>query len=47
LRDGVRRALLVTEINDEPAARSPLAPFLVEEGFAATAMGYQLRHAGR
>jgi ATP-dependent Lhr-like helicase len=43
VRDGIRRALLITEINDEPAARSPLAPFLVEQGFAATGMGYQLR----
>ena len=38
-----RRAMLIAEINDEPAARSPLAPFLVEAGFAATAMGYQMR----
>jgi ATP-dependent Lhr-like helicase len=41
--DGRRRALLVHEINEEPAARSPLAPFLAEAGFAATAMGMQLR----
>ena len=41
--NGKRRALLVSEINDEPPARSPLAPFLVEEGFAATAMGLQMR----
>ena len=40
---GRRRALLIAEVNDEPAARSALAPFLVEEGFTATAMGYQLR----
>jgi ATP-dependent Lhr-like helicase len=38
-----RRPILIAEINDEPAARSPLAPFLAEAGFAATAMGYQLR----
>ncbi|HUP62884.1 MAG TPA: crosslink repair DNA glycosylase YcaQ family protein [Thermoanaerobaculia bacterium] len=38
-----RRALLISEINDEPASRSALGPFLAEEGFAATAMGYQLR----
>jgi len=38
-----RRALLIAEINDEPAARSPLAPFLVEAGFVATGMGYQMR----
>ncbi len=40
---GRRRALLVAEINDEPAARSGLAPFLAEAGFVATAMGYQMR----
>ena len=40
-----RRALLVAEVNDEPVARSPLAPFLVEEGFVPTAMGYQFRAA--
>ncbi|HJQ38400.1 MAG TPA: DEAD/DEAH box helicase [Thermoanaerobaculia bacterium] len=38
-----RGAMLIAEINDEPAARSPLAPFLAEAGFAATAMGYQMR----
>ena len=42
--DGKRRALLITEINDEPVSRSPLAPFLVEHGFSPTGMGYQLRH---
>jgi ATP-dependent Lhr-like helicase len=43
VHDGMRRALLIAEINDEPASRSPLAPFLVEQGFAATGLGYQLR----
>ncbi|HEU4888996.1 MAG TPA: DEAD/DEAH box helicase, partial [Thermoanaerobaculia bacterium] len=43
VHDGTRRALLIAEINDEPASRSPLAPFLVEQGFAATGLGYQLR----
>ena len=43
VQQGVRRALLITEINDEPVARSPVAPFLVEEGFMPSAMGYQLR----
>jgi len=45
VREGHRRALLIGEINDEPAARSPLAPFLAEAGFVATAMGMQLRQA--
>ncbi|HEX2836314.1 MAG TPA: crosslink repair DNA glycosylase YcaQ family protein [Thermoanaerobaculia bacterium] len=45
VKEGPRRALLLVEINDEPVARSPLAPFLVEEGFVPTAMGYQLRAA--
>jgi ATP-dependent Lhr-like helicase len=43
VREGRRRALLLAEINDEPASRSPLASFLVEEGFVPTAMGLQLR----
>jgi ATP-dependent Lhr-like helicase len=47
VHDGTRRALLIAEINDEPASRSPLAPFLIEEGFAATGLGYQLRAAIR
>jgi ATP-dependent Lhr-like helicase len=38
-----RRALLIAEINDEPAPRSALASFLVEEGFVATGMGLQMR----
>ena len=41
--EGGRRALLVNEVNDEPASRSVLAPFLAEQGFVATAMGMQLR----
>ena len=40
---GTRRALLLTEINDEPATKSILAPYLAEGGFAATAMGFQKR----
>src|ERR1051325_864282 len=40
---GTGRALLITEINGEPASRSPLAPFLIEAGFAATGLGYQMR----
>jgi hypothetical protein len=38
-----RRAMLITEVNDEPVARSAIAPFLAEVGFAPTAMGYQIR----
>jgi ATP-dependent Lhr-like helicase len=40
---GRRRALLITEVNDQPVARSAVAPFLAEAGFAPTAMGYQMR----
>jgi ATP-dependent Lhr-like helicase len=47
VHDGMRRAMLIAEINDEPASRSPLVPFLVEQGFAATGLGYQLRHTPR
>jgi len=43
VQSGRRRALLLAEINDAPAARSPLAPFLTEAGFVSTAMGYQMR----
>ncbi|HEX9985955.1 MAG TPA: crosslink repair DNA glycosylase YcaQ family protein [Thermoanaerobaculia bacterium] len=43
VRERHRRALLIVDVNDEPVARSPLAPFLAEEGFVPTAMGYQLR----
>ena len=41
--DGPRRAMLITEVNDEPVGRHAIAAFLVEEGFTPTAMGYQLR----
>jgi ATP-dependent Lhr-like helicase len=44
VKEGSRRALLVNEVNEEPASKSVLAPFLAEEGFVATAMGMQLRH---
>jgi ATP-dependent Lhr-like helicase len=40
---GSRRALLITEVNDEPVARTPIASFLAEAGFVPTAMGYQMR----
>ena len=44
---GHRRALLITEVNDEPVARTAIAPFLAEAGFAATSMGYQMRAMSR
>jgi ATP-dependent Lhr-like helicase len=40
---GTRRALLLNEINAEPVSRSPLAPFLAEQGFSASGLGYQMR----
>jgi ATP-dependent Lhr-like helicase len=43
VENGVRRAMLITEVNDESVARSPLAPFLAEAGFAPGAQGYQKR----
>jgi ATP-dependent Lhr-like helicase len=43
VENGVRRALLITEVNDEPVARSAIAPFLAESGFKPTSMGYQMR----
>jgi ATP-dependent helicase Lhr and Lhr-like helicase len=41
--EGTRRALLITSVNDGPAAASLIAPYLVGAGFAATGMGYQFR----
>jgi len=43
--EGTRRALLIADVNDEPAAKSPIAPFLAEAGFVPTGMGYQLRRS--
>jgi ATP-dependent Lhr-like helicase len=40
---GKRRAMLITEVNDEPVARSAVAPLLAEAGFVPTALGYQMR----
>ena len=39
------RGWLIEEINGAAAATDPAAPFLLEAGFAATAMGLQLRVA--
>ena len=41
------RGWLVEEINGAAAAMDPVAPFLLEAGFAATALGLQLRVARR
>ncbi len=38
-----QRGWLIEEINGAPASSDPVAPFLLEAGFAATAMGLQLR----
>jgi ATP-dependent Lhr-like helicase len=38
-----RRGWLIAEINGAPAAASPLSAFLIEQGFAATSGGLQLR----
>jgi len=40
---GMRRALLITDVNGEKAAKSVVAPFLAEAGFAPTSLGYQMR----
>jgi ATP-dependent Lhr-like helicase len=45
--NGSRRALLITEVNDEPVGKSAIAPYLAEAGFAATSMGYQMRAVTR
>jgi ATP-dependent Lhr-like helicase len=41
--NGLRRAMLIAEVNDAPAAKSDLASYLAEAGFVPTAMGYQMR----
>jgi ATP-dependent helicase Lhr and Lhr-like helicase len=41
--DDQRGGMLLTEINGADPAMSPLAPFLIEAGFYASAMGFQLR----
>ena len=43
VEDGTRRALLISEVDGKPVARSPLAPFLAEAGFTPSAVGYQKR----
>ena len=43
VRSGRRRAFLISEVNGDKVAQSPIAPFLAEAGFVPTAMGYQMR----
>ncbi|HEX7190702.1 MAG TPA: DEAD/DEAH box helicase, partial [Thermoanaerobaculia bacterium] len=43
VRNGARRALLITEVDEAPVAKSALAPMLAEAGFTPSALGYQLR----
>jgi ATP-dependent Lhr-like helicase len=45
-RDPLFGGLLVGELNGEPAAGHPLAPFLVEAGFSPSALGYQMLRRG-
>jgi ATP-dependent Lhr-like helicase len=40
---GLRRALLISEVDGQPVSKSAIAPMLVESGFTASSMGYQLR----
>jgi ATP-dependent Lhr-like helicase len=42
---GSRRAMLITDVNAEPASRSALGPYLAQAGFSASALGYQKRPA--
>jgi ATP-dependent Lhr-like helicase len=44
---GKRRAMLITEVNEEPVPRSEVASHLVDAGFVPSAMGYQLRGSTR
>jgi ATP-dependent Lhr-like helicase len=45
--EGRQGGLLVAEINGVPAAAHPLAPFLEEAGFVASALGFQVRREPR
>jgi ATP-dependent Lhr-like helicase len=40
-----RGGLLISEINGIPTSDHPLAPFLIDAGFNASAMGFQMRKA--
>jgi ATP-dependent Lhr-like helicase len=44
-RDEQRGGLLVAEINGADPARHPLAPYLIDAGFNASAMGFQMRRS--
>ena len=44
-RDEHRGGLLLGEINGQPPAHHPLAPYLIEAGFNPSAMGFQMRRA--
>jgi hypothetical protein len=43
VREGRRRAMLITEINGENATRSPMSRYLTEAGFMASSLGFQMR----
>jgi hypothetical protein len=42
-RDEARRGMLITEMNGVPATTHTLSAVFVEEGFASTALGLQVR----
>ena len=44
-RDEQRGGLLLGEIDGQPPAHHPLAPYLIEAGFNPSAMGFQMRRA--
>jgi ATP-dependent Lhr-like helicase len=44
-RDEQRGGLLLGEINGQPPAHHPLAPYLIEAGFHPSALGFQMRRA--
>ncbi len=43
--EGRQGGLLVSEINGRPATDHPLVPYLVDAGFVASAMGFQVRRS--
>jgi ATP-dependent Lhr-like helicase len=43
VREGGRRAILITEVNAAPVSKSAIAPYLAEAGFVPSGLGYQMR----
>jgi len=42
---GLASSMLIAEVNGMPAGEHPVAPFLIQAGFNASAMGFQIRRS--